>query len=228
MATVLLCGRVLHLELCLAISRGKLHVTWLLYFVLDLKLSGKFVFSVIVLLLTEKRILCRRVTSTPYSRMRTSRWHGYRVCDAEVTVEGPHHRLQDVQKALGRLKDFTTLTDTLDSNSSYENSDIDDDVDNNSYILIDSASDSSTSTQPLSDTTIDNTNILATPPLKRKHDSDSDATPLVTPPFKTYSDADTKPIRTPLVHVSTDKQDSDSDATPVVTPPPTRTVTIIH
>ena len=166
--------------------------------------------------------ICRSVTSAPYSRSKTSRWHGYRVCDVRVAIKGPHHRLQDVQKSLGTLKDFTTTT-TDASDSTYENCG-DDNADTDNYILIDSDSDSSTSTQPLSDTTVDITNTLTTPPLKRKHDSDSDITPSVTPPFKTYR---LSHIQTPLFQTSTDKQD-DCDTTPTVTPPPTRTVTIIY
>ena len=166
--------------------------------------------------------ICRSVTSAPYSLSKTSRWHGYRVCDVRVAIEGPHHRLQDVQKSLGTLKDFTTTTDASDS--TYENCYSDDNADTNNYILIDSDSDSSTSTQPLSDTTVEITNTLTTPPLKRKHDSDSDITPSVTPPFKTYRQSH---IQTPLFQTSTDKQD-DCDTTPTVTPPPTRKVTIIY
>ena len=222
----------------------------------------------------------RSVTSIPYSRSRTSRWHGYRVCDVTVTVEGPQHRLQEVQKALGGLKDLTTLTD-----SSYEDNDDVNTVHTNTYILIDSDSDTDTdSTQPLPNTTADITpplqrkhtyilidsdsdtdtdstlplpnditNIL-TPPLKRKHDSDSDATPiltplftdcqrqiynrrtcnldttpLVTPPFGTRSDttqSDDTPLLTPPFQTSTDVQDSDT--TPILTPPTTKTVTIVH
>ena len=98
------------------------------------------------------------MTSAPYSRSKTSRWHGYRVCDVRIVIEGPRHRLQEVQKALGRLKGFT------DNDSTYEDSDSDDvdtnAVHTNTYILVDSDTDS---TQPLSDTTtIDITNILTT------------------------------------------------------------------
>ena len=47
--------------------------------------------------------------------------YGYQVCDMSVMVEGPHHRLQEVQKALGGLDNFITIlhvNNTTDINSS--------------------------------------------------------------------------------------------------------------
>lgn len=68
--------------------------------------------------------VCRTVTSLPYSMSSRSRWYGYRVCDMEVIVEGPCHRLQDVCTALGSTKNFTTLddlcNDTNDADNKYD------------------------------------------------------------------------------------------------------------
>ena len=63
----------------------------------------------------------RRVTSLPYSRSATSRWHGYRVCDVQITVTGPVHRLQEVQRFLGELNDFTTLLTDFDETYDADN-----------------------------------------------------------------------------------------------------------
>ena len=151
------------------------------------------------------------MTSNPYSLSR-SRWHGHRVCSVSVIVEGPYHRLQEVQTALGREKNFVTLTDlnTTHDSDSETDSDVDIVPDTNcdskrtnsevDYVLIDSDSSSThdtESTLPLTPTQRDSD---ATTP------TDSDTTPVVTPPnFRRMT--------------STYRQDTDSDATPLVTPP---------
>ena len=61
----------------------------------------------------------------PYSLSRTSRWYGFHVCDVTVTVQGPHHRLLEVQSALGRLDNFTTISHVIDTHTNSEHTDYD-------------------------------------------------------------------------------------------------------
>ena len=52
---------------------------------------------------------CKRVTSLLYSLSLRSIWHGYRVCDVEVTVEGHVIGWKRFAQALGRMNNFTTF-----------------------------------------------------------------------------------------------------------------------
>lgn len=158
---------------------------------------------------------CSSVVSIPYSRSR-SRWHGHRVCDVAITVEGPVHRKEEVQKVLCSQDNFSSYANKEEMHKY----DADDESENRSTLKLDANSahcsdsvadciliDSDSETR--TDVTVVNSDTTTSCKEKLEPTSSDETTPIVcidtttTPTLRSYlsstSSADTTPLVTPPV-----------------------------
>ena len=160
--------------------------------------------------------------STPYSRAGTSRAYGHRVCDVQVTVAGPTHLLHKVQVALGRLQQFTVLTNTDKSYDGDDESDVSNEsdisnADNSDHITTTDKSTLLLNTDNDTDYNLSDDTVLYVPETDLSHDSDStrldsdcvitDITRLNTDTDITRLDTDATTDTTPLL-IRPDRQSS--------------------
>ena len=119
-------------------------------------------------------------------------------------MQGPHHRLLEVQSALGRLDNFTTIPHVIDTHTNSEHTDYDCDE------TIDPVSETEHDSQSLH-TDSDTTPIIHSIPQLQQH----------TPTQLKQTDDDKTPLLTDKRPTQIDKTDStestDDDKTPLLT-----------
>ena len=154
------------------------------------------------------------MVSLPYSRSR-SKWHGYRVCDVAVSIEGPVDRLEEIKKVLRGQKKFSTFKyDEIvdydgDDESTTEKSVLDSDFDTKNALSQDldiSVVDNTTRTLHTHLLCIDDTTPMSTQPI---------GTPLKLKPKATNSSTSSETTTPPARKILA----TDSDTTPIVSPP---------